>query len=275
MTLDLSKVETKTISKSLNTYNLVIVENHGLSSRTGFWWLVFTFDHGLEKGIQVRLTNFKYGGDKLGKVWTLEVVKCGYLDITSKKEMASFDMTDELINAEELCRLQESAVSDEKLRQYLEANVIPLVTKKIKYTRFTPQFSFFLSHKSQDKPMMHTFENGLKFLGYKTWVDRVNMPMAADLPAALKTSIESSDCLLAWLNEEYMRSEYCRAELLYAKKLGKIILPFGVFSELQQHMTGEFEFLQRLHVYNPTEASFFEVLRRIDDTLFNFETLAI
>ena len=275
MTLDLSTVQTRTINKGLNPYNLAIVENHGLDSRTGFWWFVFTFDHGLEKGIQVRLTNFKYGGEKLGKVWTLEVVKCSYLGIASKEEMASFDMTDELINAEELRRLQESAVSNEKLRQYLETNVVPLVTKKIKYTRFVPQFCFFLSHKSQDKPLMRTFENGLKFLGYKTWVDRVNMPMAANLPAALKTSIESSDCLLAWLNEEYMKSEYCRAELLYAKKLGKIILPLGVFSEIREHMTGEFEFLQQLHVYNPSEASFFEVLRRIDDTLFNFETLAI
>lgn len=275
MTLDLSTVQTRTINKGLNPYNLAIVENHGLDGRTGFWWFVFTFDHGLEKGIQVRLTNFKYGGEKLGKVWTLEVVKCSYLGIASKEEMASFDMTDELVNAEELRRLQESAVSNEKLRQYLEANVVPLVTKKIKYTRFVPQFCFFLSHKSQDKPLMRTFENGLKFLGYKTWVDRVNMPMAANLPAALKTSIESSDCLLAWLNEEYMKSEYCRAELLYAKKLGKIILPFGVFSEIREHMTGEFEFLQHLHVYNPSEASFFEVLRRIDDTLFNFETLAI
>lgn len=275
MALDLSKVQTKTVNKTLNPYNLVIVENHGLDSSTGFWWLVFTFDHGLEKGIEVRLTNFKYGGEKLGKVWTLEVVKCSYLGITSKEEMASFDMTDELINAEELSRLKESSVSTEKLRQYLEANVVPLVTKKIKYTRFAPQFSFFLSHKSQDKPLMHTFENGLKFLGYKTWVDRVNMPMAANLPAALKTSIESSDCLLAWLNEEYMQSEYCRAELLYAKKLGKIILLLGVFSETRKHMIGDFEFLQQLHVYNPTEASFFEMLRRIDDTLFNFETLAI
>ena len=275
MTLDLSTVQTRTINKGLNPYNLAIVDNHGLDSRTGFWWFVFTFDYCLEKGIQVRLTNFKYGGEELGKVWTLEVVKCSYLGITSKEEMASFDMTDELINAEELRRLQESAVSNEKLRQYLEANVVPLVTKKIKYTRFVPQFCFFLSHKSQDKPLMRTFENGLKFLGYKTWVDRVNMPMAANLPAALKTSIESSDCLLAWLNEEYMKSEYCRAELLYAKKLGKIILPLGVFSEIHEHMTGEFEFLQQLHVYNPSEASFFEVLRRIDDTLFNFETLAI
>ena len=275
MALSLAEVQARPLQSTLNKHNLVIVENIGLNTQTGFWLLIFTFDHGLEKGINVRLSNYKHGGEKLGKVWTLEVVKCQYLSIESERDMASFDMEDELINDKELSRLMESSTSNEKLLKYLETNIVPLVTKKIKYTRFKPQFYFFLSHKTKDKPLMRTFANGLKFLGYETWLDQKDMPMgAATLGGALKVSVEKCNCLIAWLSKEYMTSEWCRAELLYAKQLGKIIIPFGVYGDLQEHMSGDFEFLRSLLIYNPTSTSFFEILRRIDESLFNFEHLA-
>ena len=211
--MDFSKIKTSPLQSSLNRLNIVIKENYGLNERTGFWWLVFTFDYEQEKGIEVRLTNFKYSSD--GKVWSLEVVKCSYLGIKSAEDMASFDMVDELVNTNELVRLQQCSISAEKLRQYLETNVAPLVMKKIKYTRFSPQFRFFLSHQSRDKPVMRTFENGLRFLGYSTWIDETDMPMGTDLQAALKTNIEDCDCFIAWLNPDYFQSDYCKAELLY------------------------------------------------------------
>ena len=77
--MDFSKVETRPVTSSLNNYNIEIKENYGLNQRTGFWWLIFTFDYALEKDIEVRLTNFKYSGSD---VWTLEIVKCNYLGIT-------------------------------------------------------------------------------------------------------------------------------------------------------------------------------------------------
>ena len=77
--------------------------------------------------------------------------------------MASFDMVDVLVNIKELSRLQQCAASNEKLRQYLEDVVVPLATKKIKYARFTPQFRFFLSHKSRDKLAMRTLKTGSIF----------------------------------------------------------------------------------------------------------------
>lgn len=274
MALDLSKVPTSPLRSTLNKYNISILENHGLNERTGYWWLKFSFDFELEKGIEVRLTNFKHGSQ--GSLpWTLEVVKCTYLAITNTEEMASFDMEDELVNARELANLQRCSVSAEKLRHYLEINVVPLVLKKIKYTRFQPQFSFFLSHKSRDKPLMRTFEAGLNFLGYSTWIDAANMPMGASLGAALKTSIEDCHCLIAWLNAEYFQSDFCKAELLYARQLGKIIIPFGVYGQIKEWFTGDYAFLQHIFVVNPESMSFFEMLRRIDETLFNFEKLAI
>lgn len=122
---------------------------------------------------------------------------------------------------------------------------------------------------------MRTFEAGLSFLGYSTWIDAVNMPMGANLQAALKTSIENCDCLIAWLSAEYFDSEYCKAELLYAKRLGKIIIPFGVKSEIKDKLVRDLEFLQHLFIANPESMSFFEMLRHIDETLFHFEKMAI
>lgn len=243
-----------------------------MNEATGFWWLCFTFDYALEKDIKVRLTNFKYKdrGD-----WTLEVIKCNYLGIDSKENMASFDMVEEFVNATELNRLNQSSVSMEKLYNYLEANMIPIVIRKIKYTKYKPQFRFFLSHKNRDKPLMRTFENGLRFLGYDTWLDAVNMPFGATLQGALKASIDDADCLIAWLNEEYLQSQYCTAELLYARQQGKIILPFGVYNDIEEYLTGDMEFLKKLIVFDPKQSSFFEVLRRIDETLFDFEKLPL
>jgi hypothetical protein len=273
--MDFSKIVVEPLPTSLNKSNIVIIENYGLDESSGFWWLKFTFDYKLEKAIAVRLLNFKHGSK--GNSWTLEIEKCHYLSIKNEHDRVSFDMEDELVNVNELKRLQGCASNNEKLQGYLETNVVPLITKKIKYTKFAPQFRFFLSHKAKDKPLMRTFKAGLKFLGYSTWIDESDMPLGAHLPSALKTSIDDCDCFVAWLNEEYFKSEYCTAELLYAKTRGKIILPFGVFSEIktQLHEDENLKFLEDLLISNPNEMSFFEVLRRIDETLFNFEKMAL
>lgn len=70
--------------------------------------------------------------------------------------------------------------------------------RKIKYTKFSPQF-----HKSKDKKLMKSFCNGLKFLDYKTWLDEDNMPFGANLWGELKIAVEKNHCLLVWLTEEY------------------------------------------------------------------------
>ena len=272
--IDLSTYNTRYIKSDLNKYNIEIKENKGPNRRTAFWLRVFTFDFALEKGIEVRLTNFKYYG--IGSpTWTMEIIKCFYLGITDEKKMDSFDMDEELGNRPEFLRINDQVGNNERLRKYLEDNIVPLVIRKIKYTKFSPQFSFFLSHKSKDKPLMETFRNGLKFLGYRTWLDKDDMPMASELQGALKVAIEECDCLLVWLNEEYFQSDYCKAELLYAKKLGKIILPFGDYGKIQGHLKGEFEFLASRLIYDTSKSTFFEVLRRIDSALFEFEKLAI
>lgn len=268
--LDLSKEEARLIKSPLNKYNIEIKENRGLNENTGFWWLRFTFDFAFEKEIEVRLTNFKYSQKP---IWTMEIVKCDYLEIKDKDEMDSFDMEDEMANSSELLRLNASVGSKERLRKYIEDNILPLVMKKIKYRKFSPQFRFFLSHKSKDKPLMKTFRNGLKFLGYQTWLDEDDIPMGARLTAAFKAAIEKCDCFIVWLNEEYFESSFCKAELLYAKEQEKIIIPFGVYSEIKPFLKDDFQFLVQLNIYNTSNVSFFEVLRKIDYALFNFEEL--
>lgn len=270
MALSLPSAPVKRIQATLNQRKVFIKENYGLNSATGYWWLIFTFDHHLEKEIEVRITNFKYKDN----TWTLEIIKCHYLGINSKEDMASFDMVDKVVNEAELARLQ-SYDSNEKLCQYIERNIIPLITQKIKYTRFKPLFSFFLSHKSKDKPVMRSFAAGFEFLGYNTWLDENDIAPGMPLLATLQIAVDRCDCFIAWLNSEYMNSNYCRDELLYAKKQGKILLLFGDYGEIKEYVQGEMSFLAERLIFNPAAASFFEILRRMDEVLFNFETLPI
>ena len=203
------------------------------------------------------------------------MTKCAYLGIQSKSQLVSFDVVDKLMNTRELSELVGSDALVEKKLQYIERYVIPLVTKKKKYTKFAPQFETFLSHRWCDKPAMTSLQNGLTFLGYKTWLDKSDMPVGAQLQPALKVAIDKCDCFIAWLNDEYMKSDYCRAELLYAKSKGKIIIAFGEHEEMKKHFKDEFEILKELHVFDPAKSpSFYEVLFRFDDTLFNFENLS-
>lgn len=97
------------------------------------------------------------------------------------------------------------------------------------------------------------------------------MTMGVTLSAVLITAINKCDCFIAWLNPEYFESEFCTEELLYARKKGKIILPFGVYGNIKKYMTGNFQFLRDIVVHDPESISFFEILTRIDDTLYGFE----
>ena len=159
------------------------------------------------------------------------------------------------------------------MQKYLEENVIPLVIKKIKYTKYQPQFKLYLSHQPPDSmPFMRTFESGLKFLGYATWLDETNMPVGSNNLSAIKNAIDDSDIFVAWLNSEYMESDISLAQLRYAHSRRKVIIAFAT-PEVRKDFVGEFQFLTNLHVFDPHRGSFFEVLRRIDSALFDFETL--
>lgn len=243
-------------------------DHHDLQDTTeNKFWCSFTFDHGLEVDIQVVIDNYN---DK----WVLEIKRCQLLGITCDKEQKSLRILKELMKNETL-RLFMTVYKENKqeLQGYLERNVVPLVTRKIKYVWYKPQFKLFLSHKSEDKPLMRIFKEGLEFLGYETWIDENDMPPGAQLAPALKTAIDGCHCLIAWITMEYMGSGYCQNELLYAKEKGKIIIPFGIMSDIKSSLTGKFGFLYEQFIFHPASASFFEMLRRIDDALFEFENL--
>jgi len=275
--IDVSKIQPVLFSTPIKKYNIVILENEGLNGRTGYWWLRFTFDYQLEKRIEVRLINFKYANNRANfkyannRDWTLELTKCTYLGIHTKNELVSFDMADEFINASELSKI---VGSDENLLNYLEQYIVPLVARKIKYSKYKPQFMFYLSHVSKDIPFMRTFKNGLKFLGYDSWLKESQKPFG-NILAIMKTAIDKSDCFLPWIDERYMKDIDCKRELLYAHKSKKIILPFGDRDKVEKYFKSEFEFMNSLHMYNPDHSSFFEVLQHIDETLYNFEMLVL
>ena len=268
--MDLANVLVRAVSIPQSKYNIKIVEEYGLNGTTGFWMMRFTFDYCLERNIEVRLANTKYRD----VMWTLEVAKCKYLGVESGNHLLSFDVADDLMNTQELNLIIGSDAFKETKLQYIEHYIIPLVTKKIKYTKFKPQFRLFLSYRWLNKAAMVSLQNGLTFLGYETWLDKNDMKLGAQLQPALKVAIDQHDCFVAWLNEDYMMSDYCRAELLYAKEKGKIIIGFGEHENVKNYFTENFEFLKGLHVFDPTKSpSFYEVLFRLDNALFDFENL--
>ena len=268
--VDLAKVFVRSVSVPQSKYKIKIVEEHGLNWKSGFWMMRFTFDYCLETNIEVHLTNTKYKN----VMWTMEVAKCRYLGIESRSQLLSFDVADELMNTQELNSIVGSDAFIETKLQYIEHCIIPLVTKKIKYSRYKPQFRLFLSYCWLNKDAMVSLQNGLTFLGYETWLDKNDMPIGAQLQPALKVAIDQRDCFVAWLNKEYMKSDYCRAELLYAKEKGKIIIVFGEHENVKNYFTEKFEFLKGLHVFDPTKSpSFYEVIFRLDNALFGFEDL--
>ena len=266
--VDLSTISLGVLKNERNKYNIKILNHYGLNGKTGWWTLDFSFDYKLEKDIRVHLTNFKH---PQCYDWTLEITKCNYLGIHSKEEMVSFDMADDFINSSELSKL---VGSQETLWKYLEDYIVPLIARKIKYTKYQPQFRFYLSHFSEDIPFMRTFENGFKFLGYGTWLKESEKPFG-NILAGMKAAIDKCDCFLPWVDEKYMSDQNCRAELLYAHKSKRIILPFGDSQTVEKFFKDKFAFMKSIHIYNPMNASFFEVLQHIDETLFNFEDLVL
>mmetsp|Transcript_4685 Transcript_4685/g.14624 ORF Transcript_4685/g.14624 Transcript_4685/m.14624 type:complete len:268 (+) Transcript_4685:38-841(+) len=267
--MDFAAVSTEPGVTSSSNDDNIRIDDSNLTS--GYLWLVFSFDFGLEKGIKVQVCNFKEGATS--SRLTLEVAKCKYLGINNASDGSALVVEEEVAAAsKEVERLRKLAPED--LRTYLRSNVVPLVKRKVFYTKFRPQFTFFLSHKTRDKPAMRSLKSGLQFLGYATWLDESDVQMGANLQANLKLALDRCDCLIAWLTKEYFESDYCNAELKYARSIGRIIIPFGDYGEIKDYLVGDFGFLKDHLVADPRK-SFFEILRRIDSTLYNFQDIVL
>ena len=83
----------------------------------------------------------------------------------------------------------------------------------------------FLSYARVDAPLVKHASALLAERGWTTWVDRSNIPSAADWMSAIRAGIEEADGFVFVMTPHSIASRMCRVELSIATELAKRLLP--------------------------------------------------
>lgn len=83
----------------------------------------------------------------------------------------------------------------------------------------------FLSYARVDAPLVKRASALLAERGWKTWVDRSDIPSAADWMSAIRAGIEEADGFVFVMTPHSIASRMCRVELSIATELAKRLLP--------------------------------------------------
>jgi WD40 repeat protein len=83
----------------------------------------------------------------------------------------------------------------------------------------------FLSYARVDAPLVRRASALLAERGWKTWVDRSDIPSAADWMSAIRAGIEEADGFVFVMTPHSVASRMCRVELSIATELAKRLLP--------------------------------------------------
>jgi hypothetical protein len=83
----------------------------------------------------------------------------------------------------------------------------------------------FLSHKSEDKPLVHRVYSVLLELGFKPWLDKPEMPAGTNLERGLIDGFDRSCAAVFFITENFKDENYLASEIDYAiqqkRKKGK------------------------------------------------------
>jgi hypothetical protein len=74
----------------------------------------------------------------------------------------------------------------------------------------------FLSHKSENKPLIREYNKSLELLGYDTWLDEDAMNAGASLDRSLLKGMKDSCAAVFFITPEYIDDRYLQAEIDYA-----------------------------------------------------------
>jgi WD40 repeat protein len=83
----------------------------------------------------------------------------------------------------------------------------------------------FLSYARVDAPLVKRASALLVERGWKTWVDRSDIPSASDWMSAIRAGIEEADGFVFVMTPHSVASRMCRVELSIALELAKRLLP--------------------------------------------------
>ncbi|MCA9933339.1 MAG: toll/interleukin-1 receptor domain-containing protein [Anaerolineales bacterium] len=97
----------------------------------------------------------------------------------------------------------------------------------------------FLSHKSQDKPLVNRYYKILSEIGFQPWLDNPAMPAGSLLERSLYKGLEDSCAAVFFITDNFVDEHYLAKEVDYAieqkdAKGDKFAIITLVFSETQQ-----------------------------------------
>lgn len=95
----------------------------------------------------------------------------------------------------------------------------------LKYIPKSNEVRIFLSHKSQDKPMVKRYYQALVDLGFSPWLDEPDMPAGTNLERGILQGFEESCAAVFFITENFKDENYLATEVDYAvmqkRKKGK------------------------------------------------------
>jgi hypothetical protein len=95
----------------------------------------------------------------------------------------------------------------------------------LKYIPRSNEVRIFLSHKSQDKPMVKRYYQALVDLGFSPWLDEPDMPAGTNLERGILQGFEESCAAVFFITENFKDESYLATEVDYAviqkRKKGK------------------------------------------------------
>jgi hypothetical protein len=95
----------------------------------------------------------------------------------------------------------------------------------LKYIPRSNEVRIFLSHKSQDKPMVKRYYQALVDLGFSPWFDEPDMPAGTNLERGILQGFEESCAAVFFITENFKDENYLATEVDYAvmqkRKKGK------------------------------------------------------
>lgn len=125
-----------------------------------------------------------------------------YIDIVRSAVIRSF--VEEL--GYRLGEISNIASPEDRIVQAVPLSRIPLKTET----------KVFLSHKSDDKPMVRRYFNALKELGFDPWLDESTMVAGSNLEREIFRGFEESCAAVFFITDNFVDEKYLAAEVDYA-----------------------------------------------------------
>jgi len=86
-------------------------------------------------------------------------------------------------------------------------------------------FKVFISHSTADLGLVYQLKYWLEVNGIETYLAEAHPQPGVGLSEKISAAIDRSNCVIAVLTSDGVRSQWVNQEIGYAKKAGKIVVP--------------------------------------------------